>query len=77
MSDEAPPTSAEQRLQQHLLVLREDPPQPGMELVRAVVRQARWQRAVRGSLRAFGRLLSATVGGLALATGLRRGARER
>ena len=72
MSDDAPPTPAEQRLQQHLLVLREDAPQPGTELVPFVVRRARWQRAVRGSLRAVGRLLSAAFGGVALATGLRR-----
>lgn len=76
MSDDAPANPAEQRLQEHLLVLREEPPRPSQALTTRIVRHARWQRVVREPLRAAGRLLSAAVSGFAVVTGLRRRAGE-
>lgn len=77
MNDDAPPTLAEERLQEHLLILREEPPQPGMELTKHIVRRARWQRGLREPLRAVGRLLSAAVAGIAVVAGLRSRAGKR
>ncbi len=52
---------AEQRLHEHLAVLREDAPPAPTTIVKRVVRSARWQRAIRRPLQAIG-ALSATVG---------------
>lgn len=54
-------TPAEQRLHQHLAVLREDAPPAPTTIVKRVIRSARWQRAIRRPLQAIG-ALSATVG---------------
>jgi len=54
-------TPAEQRLYEHLAVLREDAPRAPATIVKRVARSARWQRAIRRPLQAIG-ALSATVG---------------
>ncbi len=69
---EEPISPAHERVQGYLGLLREEPPQPGRELVPATVRRARWQRALRTPLRALGNLLSAMAGGVALIAGSRR-----
>jgi len=66
---EEPLTPAQERVQEHLGVLREDPPQPGRELVPSTVSRARWQRALRTPLQALGHLLSAMVDGVSLIAG--------
>ncbi len=55
---------AEARLDEHLSLLRSDPPRAGRDLVVSVVTAARWQRSVRGSLLALGRLSGAVISGL-------------
>jgi hypothetical protein len=73
MNGEEGSTAAERRLDEHLELLREEPPRPGRELAPvAVVRRARWQRALGEPLRAAGRLLFVAVEGLAALVGLRR-----
>ncbi|MDQ6746243.1 MAG: hypothetical protein M3Z27_09565 [Actinomycetota bacterium] len=54
-------TAAEQRLGEHLQLLRTDAPQAPALIVGRVIRSARWQRAVRRPLLAIGGL-TATVG---------------
>lgn len=54
-------TRAEQRLHEHLDVLRQDAPDAPLDLARRIVRTVRWQRAIRRPLLAIG-ALSATVG---------------
>ncbi len=54
---------AEERLSEHLAVLRSDPPRSEQALVPRVVRAARWQAALRGPLLAVGRLASALRSG--------------
>ncbi len=54
-------TAAEQRLGEHLQLLRADAPQAPALIARRVIRSARWQSAVRRPLLAIGGL-TATVG---------------
>ncbi len=51
-------TAAERRLEQHLAVLRDGPPAPP-SLSRQVLRDARWQRAVRSPLLAVAHVAAA------------------
>ncbi|MGI8595275.1 MAG: hypothetical protein ACR2ML_13100 [Solirubrobacteraceae bacterium] len=69
---EEPLTPAQERVEGYLGLLREEPPQPGRELVPATVRRARWQLALRTPLRALGHLLTAMADGVALIAGSRR-----
>jgi len=55
---------AEIRLSEHLTLLRNDPPRSDRALVVSVLRAARWQRAARGPLLAFGRLATALANGI-------------
>jgi hypothetical protein len=55
---------AEARLDEHLRLLRSDPPRDGRSLVLSVLSAARWQRTVRGSLLALGRLSGGLASGL-------------
>lgn len=58
---------AEERLGEHLALLRNSPPRYEPALVPSVLRAARWQRAVRGPLIALGRLtiaLTSSIRGL-------------
>jgi len=50
---------AEDRLLQHLHALRDHPLEPGAPLAAAVIRGARWQRAVRPFAQAAGMLIGA------------------
>jgi hypothetical protein len=52
-------TPAEQRLREHLKLLRDDAPQAPRAVVSRVVRSARWQRAIRQPLLAIGALAGA------------------
>lgn len=68
---------AERRLDEHLELLRQGPPEPGRTLRRRTVRTARWQRAIRAPLQIVGLIAGALVDGVAqlLGTG-GRGARR-
>lgn len=65
-------TPAERRLLDYLDALRADRPTPGTGLVPAVVRSARWQRAVRPYALSFGRLVDAIGVGIGLLAGRQR-----
>ena len=62
----------EGRVAEYLGELREDPPTADDELTRVIVRNARWQQAVRTPIKAVGALGAAFGEGLALVFGLRR-----
>jgi hypothetical protein len=64
MNDEPATGPAEQRLGEHLELLRTSPPSPGTALVPRVVRRARWQGYLQETLRVVGMI------GLAFAQGL-------
>lgn len=57
-------TLAERRLDEHLGLLRAEGPEPGRELVRRVVRSARWQRILRPPLRVAGMIALSVLDGL-------------
>jgi hypothetical protein len=61
-------TAAERRLTQHLELLRDSPP-AAPQLVTAILRGVRWQRAVREPLVLAGAVASAVFDGLALLFG--------
>lgn len=63
---------SEDRVAEYLSELREDPPAADDELTRSIVRNARWQQAVRTPIKAVGALGAAFGDGLALVFGLRR-----
>jgi hypothetical protein len=52
-------TPAEQRLHEHLELLRQDAPQAPASIVSSVIHSARWQRAIRQPLLAIGTLAGA------------------
>lgn len=62
-------TPAERRLGQHLELLRAQGPKPGRDLVRRVVRSARWQRILRPPLRVAGMIAASVLDGLAALVG--------
>lgn len=62
---------AEQRLDEHLDLLRREESQDSRALAQRVARRARWQRLVRVPLRAAASLLGATVHGLAALSGVK------
>lgn len=62
---------AEQRLDEHLDLLRGEQPEVGTALAHRVVRRARWQRIVRVPLRAAASLLGAAFHGVAALAGVR------
>ena len=62
---------AEDRLQEHLAVVRDDPPEPSTALTVRVVRAARWQRVVRGPLVLAAQLAAAVADGVSLLLGRR------
>jgi hypothetical protein len=64
---------AEDRVAEYLTELRDDPPAPGSDLDRSILRRARWQEAVRTPVRAVGMLGAALGEGLVLILGMRRG----
>lgn len=68
-------TPAERRLDEHLEALRTGAPEPGTSLVKRVVRNARWQRAVRAPLRVVAMIAGAILDGLAGLAGARRRSR--
>jgi hypothetical protein len=65
MNDEPATGPAEQRLGEHLELLRTSPPAPGAALVPRVVRRARWQGYLQEPLRVVGMLGVAFAQGLA------------
>ncbi len=71
MSDEPYETDipAERGLERHLELLRSDGPEPGRDLVRRVVRSARWQRVLRPPLRVAGMIASSVLDGLGALVG--------
>jgi hypothetical protein len=69
--EQLPP--AERRVREFLAALGADAPRPDAVLASVVVRKARWQRTVRGPLRAAGGLAAALVEGVRMAVGGRRG----
>jgi hypothetical protein len=66
-SDERGP--AERRLNEHLELLRSDPPQGPSLMVVHIVRTARWQRSIRRPLLAIGALAVAIGDGVRLLLG--------
>jgi hypothetical protein len=62
-------TPAEERLRQHLRLLREDTDQVDASLTERVVRAARWQRALRTPLRLAGVLAAALGEGIVVLLG--------
>ena len=66
-----PRSAADERLDQHLDLLRTDRPEGSQELARRVVHRARWQRALRAPLRAVASLLGAAAQGLAGLAGIK------
>jgi hypothetical protein len=64
-------TRAEERLDEHLALLRDEPPEPSTALTVRVVRKARWQRAVRGPLVLAANLAAAVADGVSLLLGRR------
>ena len=69
MNDEPATGPAEQRLGDHLELLRTSPPSPGTTLVPRVVRRARWQGYLQAPLRVVGMIGVAFVQGLATLLG--------
>jgi hypothetical protein len=67
-------SAAERRVSEYLHGLADGAATASMELSAAVVRRARWQRAVRTPLRAAGGLTAALFDGVKLVLGARRGA---
>ena len=65
MNDEPATGPAEQRLGEHLELLRTSPPAPGAALVPRVVRRARWQGYLQEPLRVVGMIGVAFAQGLA------------
>ena len=57
------------QLEEYLESLRDEQPEAGPDLVPHIVRRARWQRAVRVPLRAFGSLVGALADGLTVLIG--------
>ncbi len=57
-------TPAQERLREHLGVLRGNAPKPDPSLIERVGRAARWQRVVRTPLRAAGMLAAALGEGI-------------
>lgn len=77
--EQSPPeqlTPAEERLREHLRVMREDGPRPDPSLIDRVVRTARWQRTLRMPLRAAGALAAALGEGIVVLLGGRPGSRR-
>ena len=70
--DEGPLSPAEMRLRGYLAALGGDAPAADPRLPRAIVRTARWQRAVRVPLRTAGLLAAAVVDGVGLVLGVPR-----
>lgn len=68
--DDDPPTPAEARLSVLLEPLRAEPPRPTPEMAPAIVRTARWQAAVRETLRNAGLLAAAAADAAKLILGL-------
>jgi hypothetical protein len=66
-----PLTPAEQRLDEHLALLR-DAPQAPSTLTNHVVRTARWQRSVRSPLLAVAHIASAAVDAMRLLFAVKR-----
>lgn len=65
-SDDEPLTPAQRRVAVLISQLRDDRREPPDDLTERVVRTARWQRAVRGTLIAVGQVTGALTDGLAL-----------
>lgn len=63
-ADEPPRSAVEQRLYEHLELLRATPVRPSTALAPRVVRAARWQRAVRAPLRVAGMIAAAFLDGV-------------
>ncbi len=59
-------TPVERRLTDHLQLLRASPPTAGPQLVGAVIRGVRWQRAIREPLVLAGAVAAAVLDGLGL-----------
>jgi hypothetical protein len=68
-------TPAERRLGEHLDLLRTDPPPSTALSVDAIVRRARWQRAIRRPLLTIGALTASVLEGIRLFFGPRAGHR--
>lgn len=75
MADATPPedlSPAERRLQEHLTLLRAEPPRPSAALVPRVIRTARWQRVVRPPARVASIIAMGVVEGVGALLGLQR-----
>ena len=75
MSADDPRSPADDRLDQHLELLRVDAPSGDQALAARIARTARWQGAVRAPLKAAASLLGAAAHGLAALVGVRGRAR--
>jgi hypothetical protein len=71
VNDAPRPSEADRRLDQHLELLRSEPPEPGTALVPRVVRTARLQRMLRTPIQAVIALASTVAGGVAALLGAR------
>ena len=71
MSADEPRSPADDRLDEHLQLLRVGAPTGDQALAARIARTARWQGAVRTPLRAAASLLGAAAHGLAVLVGVR------
>ncbi|HEX2415580.1 MAG TPA: hypothetical protein VHJ37_10215 [Thermoleophilaceae bacterium] len=65
MSDSSPPREVDRRLDEHLDLLRTEPPKPSTALVPRVIRTARIQRMLRAPVKAVLTLATAVASGVA------------
>jgi hypothetical protein len=73
VSDAPRSTETDRRLDEHLELLRSEPPEPGTALVPRVVRAARLQKMLRRPVKAVIALASTVAGGVAALFGVRSG----
>ncbi len=66
-ADELSP--AEQRLSEHLALLRDSPPMPAADMIDRIVRSARWQAAIRDPLVLAGAVAAALGDGIRMLLG--------
>jgi hypothetical protein len=70
--DSPPPSPAQERLDEHLELLRVDDPSPGRSLAPRIVRTARWQRALRAPVQVAAAVVGAVIDALSGLVGGRR-----
>ena len=69
MNDEPEAGPAERRLDEHLVLLRDSPPEPGTALHPSVMRTARWRGILRAPLRVVAMIGAAVLQGVTTLAG--------